>query len=428
MFPGSGLSLDQAPPLGVPLRFFLTAPLYATLGGLLLAWNPEPVLASRWSPEALALTHLITLGFLTEVMCGALLQLLPVLAGAPVPSVRLVAATVHALLTLGTGALALGLATGFRPVLLGGAAAAALGLALFLAALAAAAVRARLPATRGRPEGPLALAATAVLGLTLAAGLTGTLPLLRLGTLIDLHVAWGLAGWMGLTLVGLLMELLPMFYMSPPYPGTVRRWLAPLLLLSLVFWSAARWWSPTPAMAALPVAVGFGGFLLLSARALLRRKRKIADVTLGYLTVGLASAAAGALAWILGAPAFVVGVLLLAGVAVAFPSAMLHKIVPFLCWFHLQALVLAAGRPAGAVPTMKGLLPERLARRQLWSYLAALAALVAAPWGPDWVARLAGLLFACASLLLFANLAGTLRRFRRGQLEIQPFAREPPPA
>ena len=49
-----GLALDQAPPFHIPARFFLTAPLFATLAGLVLVWEGPALLASRWMPAALA--------------------------------------------------------------------------------------------------------------------------------------------------------------------------------------------------------------------------------------------------------------------------------------------------------------------------------------------------------------------------------------
>ena len=41
-------------------------------------------MASRWAPAALATTHFLVLGALAPVMCGALLQMSPVLLGAPI--------------------------------------------------------------------------------------------------------------------------------------------------------------------------------------------------------------------------------------------------------------------------------------------------------------------------------------------------------
>jgi hypothetical protein len=81
----AGLSLEQGPPIAVPFRFFLTTPLFASAAGLLLLWQGHGATLSRWTPAALPVVQLIALGFLTQVMCGALFQMLPVLAGAPVP-------------------------------------------------------------------------------------------------------------------------------------------------------------------------------------------------------------------------------------------------------------------------------------------------------------------------------------------------------
>ena len=52
------LSFENAPPFSAPLRFFLTAPLFAVLAGLLLVIEGPVVFASRWTPGALAATHL----------------------------------------------------------------------------------------------------------------------------------------------------------------------------------------------------------------------------------------------------------------------------------------------------------------------------------------------------------------------------------
>ena len=75
------LSFENAPPFAAPLRFFLTAPLFSLAAGLLLMAAGPDLLASRWTPGLLAATHLITVGFMLQVMLGALIQILPVVAG-----------------------------------------------------------------------------------------------------------------------------------------------------------------------------------------------------------------------------------------------------------------------------------------------------------------------------------------------------------
>ena len=60
------LSFEQAPPISVPYRFFLTAPWFGVAAGLLLAFMGEDMLASRWTPGALAGTHLLVAGFMLQ--------------------------------------------------------------------------------------------------------------------------------------------------------------------------------------------------------------------------------------------------------------------------------------------------------------------------------------------------------------------------
>ena len=73
------LDLSQAPPIAVPLRFFLTAPLFAAGAALVALWYGGDVFASRFTPATLAIAHLLALGCLTMVMAGALMQIVPVL-------------------------------------------------------------------------------------------------------------------------------------------------------------------------------------------------------------------------------------------------------------------------------------------------------------------------------------------------------------
>ena len=164
----AGLRLDQAPPFFVPLRFFITAPIFGALAAAtLLAGGPQ-ALASRWTPTALAATHLLTLGFLTMTMVGALMQLLPVLAGSPLRHPRTVATVVHGLLSAGTLALAANFLIPGPVLQFVSLAALSVGLGVFLFAAGASLARARSDAT--------------VLAMRLAA--TGLLITLLIGVLI----------------------------------------------------------------------------------------------------------------------------------------------------------------------------------------------------------------------------------------------------
>lgn len=411
-----GLSLDQAPPLLVPLRFFLTAPWYLVAAGLLLAWEGAAGLNSRWTPDALALTHLISLGFCTQIMFGAMLQLLPVLAGARVPAVLALGRAVHVLLNLGTLALVAGLLGLGTPWLAAGGGLLALAVGLFASATSVALAQARgvPPTVRALSLGLAALLVTLVLGLVLVGAVGGWVPIQELERWVNLHLGWGLLGWVGLPLAGLLIELVPMFYITPAYPGPWRDWPPPLTGLLLLTWALALYLAP--AAAGLPLALAvllMAGFAVRTLVLSRNRLRPVRDTTLFYLWAGCAALVGGALAWFLTTDGVLVGVLILGGVCIALPSGMLYKIVPFLCWFHLQGQVLARGRFDRPLPTMKTFLRERHARAQGGAYLLGLGLILLGHiWPGPWL-NLGGLALAAAALGLAFNLSTALARYRR---------------
>ena len=84
-----GLSLDQAPAEDIPLRFFISAPIFGILAGLMVLLKGNLLFSNTWMPETVALTHLLTLGWMGSVMFGALYQMIPVLVGGIVPFPKL---------------------------------------------------------------------------------------------------------------------------------------------------------------------------------------------------------------------------------------------------------------------------------------------------------------------------------------------------
>ncbi|MBF0157995.1 MAG: hypothetical protein HQL58_00570, partial [Magnetococcales bacterium] len=64
MIPTRGLHIDQAPPLHIPFRFFITAPLFMLLaGGAVVAWQGD-LLLTPWAPQSVATLHLVVLGWI----------------------------------------------------------------------------------------------------------------------------------------------------------------------------------------------------------------------------------------------------------------------------------------------------------------------------------------------------------------------------
>jgi hypothetical protein len=423
----AGLSLEQAPPFSVPLRFFLTAPWFLVLAAALMLWEGSAIFASRWLPTTLALTHLLVLGFMAQVMLGALLQILPVAVGVTVPRPRLTAALIHIPLTLGTltlaGAFLFSLPVGFAHAvgLLGlgfGVALIAFHLALWRAPVASGAVIA-LRCALG------ALLVTVVLGLLLAGSLSWgwSLPVVAI---TDLHAVWGLAGWTTLLLAGVAYQVVPMFHITPPYPAGLTRRFAPLMTGILAGWSAfiLAGWTMGATVAGMALAVGLIVLAAATLSLLAQRRRKIGDPTLGYWRMSMASLLAGAAVWLLTRwiPALAtspqvelgLGILLIFGFAVAVINGMLYKIVPFLAWFHLQAQLLGRAK----APNIKQLLPDAPVRRQWWASLAALLLLLAAAVYPAVFTYPAALALGATGTWLGVNLLSVARIYHRYRLAV----------
>ena len=418
----AGLSLEQAPPFGVPLRFFLTAPWFLVLAAALVAWQGPEIFASRWLPATLALTHLLVLGFMALVMLGALLQMLPVVVGVIVPWPRLTATLIHIPLTLGVltlvGAFLSGIPVWFQAAwwLLGlgfGVALTAIHLALWRAPVASGTVIALRCAL-------VALLATVGIGLLLG-GFFGWGWRLPVVTMVHLHVAWGLIGWTVLLVAGVAYQVIPMFQITPPYPARFVRGFVPLMAALLVIWSvfALNDLETATELASVAVAVGVALFALTTLHLLARRRRKIGDPTLIYWRTSMISLLAGAVFWLLGllVPALrqmpqvdlLLGVLVIFGFAVAVINGMLYKIVPFLAWFHLQAQLFQRAK----VPNMKRLLPDAAIRQQWWVYLAALLLLLAAAVHPAVFTYPAALALGGTGAWLGVNLVGVWRMYRQ---------------
>lgn len=418
----TALSLSQAPPLSVPLRFFLTAPLFVVAAAVILMLNGTELFATRWSPTMLALTHLITLGFLGSCMVGALQQLLPVLVGVPVVAARRVSLLLHLFWSVGTLSLVLGMGLGWATGLQGGAV--LLGLAVVGLVLAAG--RSLLRSTSRYATVPaMALAVTALatvfsIALYLMWNSGWQLPLAH--PMTRLHIGWGAVGWVGVLIIGVAYQVVPMFQITPEYPRWLRRSLAPVLALLLVLWGLVPWGAVAQAIPWLLVA-GLMVFALQTLRLQGQRRRRLVDVTLDFWRLAMIALILAPLVWLVNrfyshvTLELEVGVLFLLGFAFSAVNGMLYKIVPFLIWLHLNNQLQQAGRRQGKVPNMKQVIPDRMARWQFRLHLVALVLLLMGLVTSLVPPVLIGIAWLANSGLLWWNLLQALRLYWRVMAE-----------
>ncbi|MGN6685102.1 MAG: hypothetical protein ACTHKD_13940 [Devosia sp.] len=341
------------------------------------------------APATLVLVHLVALGWLSLLLCGALFQFVPVLVAKPLHDNRLPLATLCCLLAglvlLLCGFLQLdGTLAGEMPLLAAGGALLALGFALVLYNLGRTLWSGRplpLPA-RFVVAGLCSIAATAALGVifsSVLAGLTTAPPLAALtASGLPLHIVAGIGGWLTFTAMGVSYRLLAMFMLAPED----KRWtsLAALwggvgvLVLSVGGGGAAILLNgdPTPilvaaAVLAVPVLAVYGWDVV---RLYNRRKRRRLETNSLMAAPALLSLAVGAALLLallaLGQlPRFTPAViyLLAFGWLSGLGLSQLYKIVAFVTWLECYGPVL--GRMQ--TPRVQDLVVENRART--WFYL-----------------------------------------------------------
>jgi len=438
---GVGLSRWTLAYFAVALAFFVVAQTLMVLG------FGFPGFALQ-APETLVLVHLVAVGWLTLLICGALFQFVPVLVGAPlrqawVPLPALGLLTTG-LLLLVSGFLQLGgyviwsmpmLAIGAL-LLLGGFCLVALSvLATFLQTMPPA-----LPA-RYVILALLALSGTVGLGVVFAFGLSGLdeegLFAPFIGAAVPMHAALGIGGWLTLTAIGVTHRLLPMFMLAPDkpsLPGKIGWWAALVAILAILAAVVFAGVYPDLIALALLLALGAGLVLLvfygLDIRRYYRlRRRKILETNsrMAALALFCLFVAAVMLAISLGMGARSASIAASVYLAVfgwlsGLGLSQAYKIVPFMTWLECYGPVM------GRMPTprVQDLVIEKQALPWFLLYFAGV--------GAGTVSLLAGtplMVRLCAALVLTGSL-GIIHQIYRARLlkdvpeTLHPAAIKPP--
>ena len=420
----SALSLAQTPSLFVPLRFFLTAPLFAVACGMTLFWIGSDAFSSRWHPALLAATHFLTLGFIAMNMVGALQQLTPVLMGARISHPLLFSSVIHLLLTTGILSLTGGWLLqqpelfSLAGVLLG---AAILGFILVLVLTLRKAHSGNVT-VHSTTVALIALGITVMLGVYLVLGYNWS-ELTRFPGMTNLHMIWGLVGWVSLLIMGVAYQVVPMFQITPDYPKLMMHWLTRLMFMLLLFWSTVlvlfpeRVWLFNIVSGLL--ASGLVYFLWVTLNLLSHRRRHIPDITLNFWRLSLSSLLLVVIVW--GLSLFIlhdrldlfVGVLMIVGFSMSAVSGMLYKIAPFLIWLHLNNYAYGKDRSKVKIPNMKKIISWKNSQLHFRIHSLMLLLSSLAVFWPDYFLRPAALLLIVTATILWVNLYSALRLYIR---------------
>jgi len=367
----NGLSIDQAPPISAPLRFFLSAPLFGIFAGVLLLFVDPANLVSRFSMESIAVVHAITIGFFGFVMLGALTQMLPVLAGVKIVEVEMLTRYAHISLVVGVIALVSGFLSGvtfFFLLAMVGLGIGFLSLLLFIA-LSIKDVKNFTPTVKNMAISVVFALASVVFGLLLLGEyLQESTTSLHL-FLANIHSVWAIFGFAGILLIGVAFQVLPMFYVAPAFKNFCLSKVAKIISTGLVLWLFLNLFLVEYSyIAKICIALFFWAFATTAWLKLNQRKRKVSDITIWYWRVAALSLSVGAFFWV-GDEYFhseytvLVGLFFGLGFLMSIMMGMLYKIIPFLVWFHLN------GAGYMSIPTMNEMIDKRLSKLQFLLFM-----------------------------------------------------------
>lgn len=367
------------------ISYFAVAILWLLLAeGLIVAGFGFPN-SDIGGPDTLVIVHMVCIGWLSTVLCGALFQFVPVLVARPLHAERLTLPAL-ALLMLGlvvllAGFLTLGGHFNGPPWLL------PVGASLLIAGFALVVANLGMTLWSARPlPGPARFVAGGLACICVTAAFGGMFSLVLSGTAIGeqwpallesgvpVHAIAGLGGWLTFTAMGVSYRLLAMFMLAPDGDAKLgrRAWLAGTAALAIgLVGGVLALWRMTGLNLALLLA-GAAAVLSLSAygRDVLglyrARKRRALELNtrmslaalaslIAAALLGAASLATGSFPSHVGAIVFLVAFGWLTGLVLA----NLYKIVPFLTWLETYGPVM------GRVPTprVQDLVAERRASK-----------------------------------------------------------------
>ncbi len=362
----TGLSTDQAPPISSPLRFFLTAPLFGIIAGILILLSDSSILMSRYSLDSIVVTHVITIGFFSFVMFGALTQMLPVLAGAKMYKVKLITTIAHILMTLGLVTMILGLLN--SNILLNTLAFISLGSGFFMmigSVLYAIKGVGNITATvRGMATSMFFAFLIVLMGLFLLYSyISGEHSQIHM-IVANIHSVLAVFGFAGILIIGVAFQVLPMFYVAPKFKSFCKKHVMNLISGGLFLWLLLNLFLDDYSLVGkFWIALFFWAFATTVWVKLNKRKRPVSDVTVWYWRSASIFLTLGTFLWIFDEffkheYIVMVAILIGGGFILSILVGMLYKIVPFLVWFHLNAMGYMT------IPTINEMINKNVAKVQ----------------------------------------------------------------
>ncbi|MCB4776979.1 MAG: hypothetical protein LGB72_01995 [Sulfurovum sp.] len=344
MFSQQGLSLDQAPPISVVLRFFLSGALFGIFSGIFILFFGIKIFDTN-STEAIILTHTLTLGVMLSFMFAALFQMLPVIAGVKLTAPTVKASLVQFPLIFGVPILLFAFYT--HKSIFFVIASLLLGVSILSIAFIMLKNLLKLPnhstSSKGITIALVSLIILTILALYLTSTLSGFIQGSHYAQFKVAHYSFGLFGWVIVLIISISFQVIEMFYVTPSYPKVISQYLPLTLLVILITTIIAVTFMPNSWLFShLMIALLLTLYALLTLKRLTQKKRPLVDATVWFWRLGLTILIVSMSIMLITpfwdiAPLRSLSYIFFSGFSLSIVFAMFYKIVPFLTWFHLNS-------------------------------------------------------------------------------------------
>ncbi len=398
------LSFSGLPPIDVPFRYFITAPLFVIAIAIMIFLTGDSLWISRWQGEMLAITHAFTLGFMASIMLGALFQLLPVTAGISIGKPHFIATINHSLHTMGSIILILGFIINDHILQITAAILLGSSFTFYLAVFAYYFIKNQQAGENRTTNHVLnaiklalfALLITVSLGLLLQTKVIGLHFIEWDKQFTDLHALWGLSGWVSLLIMAISFQVIPMFHVAPEFPLWMKRYLAKIIFVVLITLFIAKF-LPSSKFYSLTfnyVLVFLNALFVINLLNILyQRKRKIADSTINYWRLASINMLLCCVLFVvpenilpqivLQKLPILLAIFFIFGYVVSILQGMLLKILPFLVFTHLQQQCMFQLQAMQSLPNMHEILTKRHGQIQFLLHCLTLSSLlITVLWTP----------------------------------------------
>lgn len=395
-----GLSLTQAPPISVPFRFFLSAPIFGVLISLIFLFFPFDEVSNEYHNVSIGLIHLFTLGILTMIIFGAMQQMMPVLAGAVISKPKLFANIVHSSLFIGTICMSFSFILDMKQLLYIGILFLSLSFLSFFTVCIKLLFQVKFLTSTVKAMRLFSLSGliTFILGFYLAFSHIN----LNMGenylAFVNAHILFGLFGFAFLLIMGVSFQVIPMFYVALDFPKFIQHKL-PIILFITIFISFFFFYFEINFLFLKFIFVvemlSFGYFAL---KSLNNRKRPVFDVTLWYWKFSLICLIISMIIWMfdISESNYILAIIFAFGFLYSLLQGMVYKIIPFLSWFHLNS------KGYFSIPTIREFINETYIKVHFFLHVFSIVFFVIA-YFQDIFIYFASIIFLISNMLFFLN-------------------------